>query len=77
MSWLYNPVTMRTDERTDPLQWICLEEAIGRLHAKVAKNVFEIEDIVRALSGLGKKEVRFRIRLVLGDPNEGHRERKE
>ncbi|MGC3970609.1 MAG: hypothetical protein QM775_25720 [Pirellulales bacterium] len=68
---------MTTDERTDPLQRICLEEAIERLHRNVTRNQFEIEDIVCALSGLGKKEVRFNIKLVLGDPNEGHRQWKK
>ncbi len=67
MSWTYNPDTMKTDERADPLQRTCLEEAIDRLHKNVTRNQFEIEDIVVALSGLSKKEVRFNIRLVLGD----------
>lgn len=77
MSWLYNAQTMKTDERTDPLQRICLEEAIERLHKNVTKNVFEIEDIIRALSGLGRKEVRFNIQLVLGNPNESHCQRNQ
>jgi uncharacterized membrane protein YjjP (DUF1212 family) len=73
MSWLYDPKKQKTDERTDPLQRICLEEAIDRLHRNVTRNQFEIEDIVTALSGLSKKEVRFNIRLVLGEPHESHR----
>lgn len=65
MSWTYDPQTQKTDERNDPLHRNSVEEAVQRLYS-VTTNVFFIEDVIRALTGLSKGEVHFNVQLVLG-----------
>ncbi|HEY1599263.1 MAG TPA: hypothetical protein VGG64_06650 [Pirellulales bacterium] len=65
MSWSYDPKTRLTDATTHVLPRTKVEDAIALLVEAGIWNQYEITRIVKALSGLGRGEVRFNVNLVL------------
>jgi hypothetical protein len=63
MAWSYDAKTRTTDGRQGLILRAQIEEAADLLHAAGIKNRLLVVDVLKALSGLGKGEVRFNVDL--------------
>ncbi len=67
MSWSYNPITQSTESSTGIVKREQIEEATHVLYEAGIRNQLLIVDVLKALSGLSKGEIKFNVELELKD----------